>query len=405
MFALPVQRAALRRRVVGAMVLSVLVGLAVACGAFSLNSVVEGGAPDASSIDGSVGREGGGSGETGSGPDSQAEAAPDAGPCDAAADACACLPVTTLAEGVQNVGALTIDGSDLYWVANGGGKFEIFRLPVGASVGSPSPARISDAFALANGKIDGLPFYAKNFYLAVQDSHYFVATVLIDSDGGGKVVELTSHFEAIPTDVLVGAKGIYWTDNTSEICYARLDGGVATKGDSGCGAEPLAVAADGGGPANNALALTDTSVYQSVYKTGAIRVVSNEPPSVGTPKIILQRDVNETRILLATGTDLFFSESMATSGAIFHANLSGMGVSQLVGDAGPIGSIVVDGVNIYYAVDPSDSQTTAIYYAPRGGGPSTLLACDPEPEYLVEDATYVYWWSAFNNEVRRVPKP
>jgi hypothetical protein len=394
----------LQRAVVGATLLATLLttlgGVGLACGAFSLNGVVDGGGLDAQGNDAS---RDGGSADSSSNSDSDAPS--DAASCDAASP-CACLPaVTTIIAGIHGVGAVTVDENYVYWVAPSGGKSAIFRLPVGTTNAASIPAPSSGTFALPGGRIVGLPFDAKNFFLALEDTHYLISTVAVDSDGGAKVVELTPHFDGIPVDVLAGDKGVYWTDNTSEICFAYLDGGFATKGDSGCGAQPLAPEADSGGTLNNTLALSPTAVYQSIYKTGEIRWVSSTPAITSHAKLLLRRSPNEARTLYATATELIFSESGA-SGCIFHSSANGTGVTQLVGDAGPIGSFVVDATHIFYAVDyPDESPSTTIYYVPRDGGASTLLACDPQPEYLAEDATYIYWWSLDDNDLHRVAKP
>jgi hypothetical protein len=406
----PFLQRALRRRRVAKGIVVALGALAGACGAFSLNDVtpeVDGGGPDSHRPDAS------------SSNDADADAAradvdADGGPdvslfdsaCDASGDPCNCLPApTTLAKGIDGVLALAIDGNDLYWVARAS-TYALFRLPVTATDAS-NPGPFSDTFSLAAGKIDGLPFDSKKFYLALQGTRYYIATVVIDSDGGAKAQDLTPHVPAIPTEVLVGPKGVYWSDTETEICFAYLDGGLPAKADSGCGAKPLAPAADGGGTSNNALALSTTSVFQSIYKTGAIRSVQDTPLTVGPPKTILQRDPDETRELYATTTDLFFSESSSDSGTIFRVAPSGVGVvSPLIEPTGPIGSFVVEATQIYFAVDYlSESPTTTIFVVPRGGGVPTLVACDPQPEYLLTDSEYLYWWSAFDNTLHRVKKP
>jgi hypothetical protein len=371
-------------------------GLVAACGAFSLNSVVE----EAGARDGAP-------------PDATEDEAKDAAPadteagtdCAADADPCACLMQVTIATDIANVVAFAVSGDELYWVAQSGSgnQYVIYRLPID-SVGASNVPALTDPFTIPSNAVplDELPFASDHIYLGVQNHRYQIATVDLDATAPIKAKDLTPSFPIVASEVRVGTKGVYWTDPLSEVCFAYLDGGLPVADpDSGCGGKPLAPAADGGA-SNNDLGVSGTLVYQSVYKTGEIRTVTTGSMASGVVRTILRRAPGEPRILNPVVGELFFSEPSADAGAIFRSLPDGGDLIQIVGTRGVVKSFSLTASEIYYAInyDPGGSRAT-LFSVSRDGGNPTLVACDRQPAFIAVDDTNIYWWSLDDNTVHR----
>jgi hypothetical protein len=326
--------------------------------------------------------------------ESSRDAASEAGPCDAGGDPCACLVTPTLIlQGAANVHVMTVDGDSLYWLGDPGGYDPFFYGIEVDSVDASLPPYAHNDFAWGSGS-DEIPYNSKYFYFDIGDSTPYLAEFPVDD--AGVTIRLTPNLPILAEELRVGARGIYWTNNNSEICAAELDGSIPA-GDSGCGGKALAVTPDGGlNSYYNRLALADASVFQAIYNTGEIRSV---PVGGGVAQEVAMRAKDVVRPLFASDTDLVWSESVGDAGTVFHALPDGGDVTTPLITA-PIAMFVVDSTDIYVLT----KTPGRVMKVPLAGGALDVLACPNTPQLLAVDGTRVYWWSGFDNTFHSVPK-
>jgi hypothetical protein len=287
-----------RRRAALAAALSVatLAG-AAACGAFSLNEVVEGGTPP----DGSSPPDGGSEGSPDTAPPIDTGSGDSGSGTRCEAGSCACTHPTLVASNTTDVRALSVVDGYLYWLAAKSAFDPTFhRLAVTVTDASAPPA-IAPPIAWTSS--DGLAITSGYLYVGEGNTNPGVENIPLE--GGSAYAHVISKIPDPVDAIRVTPGGIYWTNESSEVCHAELDGGMPGPSDSGCGGKPLVAAAPGGSKSTgNDLAITDKEIYLAVAETGEIRV---SPISGPGAKVVVARSPGP-RAIFATDTDIVWGE-------------------------------------------------------------------------------------------------
>jgi hypothetical protein len=373
-----------------------------ACGAFSLNDVVpvtDGGAP----VDGSLSDR---MTDAAMGDGGIRDASPDSGPTeeDSGADAacvpdgdpCACLAEKAqVTAGPGTTAAMALVDASLFWLSppkTGSGQVSPYTLAADA-VEAGIPDAFEGPFPLSTAQ-DQMPMASGRFYFGSGKS---VVAFPLDGDGGLDYLVIN-----LPTDadaVVVGPRGVYWTNSLSQICHAELDGGLSPPlTDSGCGSRPLVAAIDGGASsANNYLALNDFDLYLAIGETGDIVRAS----ILGGKARAIYSGHPGARLVFASNVDLVWRDPNAANEGTLRRSLPDGGDPKLLVRIGePIDALLVDTEAVFF------TTAKTIQTAPRDGGAASLLVCNEahQPHALAVDDTFLYWGDSETSGVWKVPK-
>jgi hypothetical protein len=345
---------------------------------------------------------------------------PDAGepdPCEGGSQSCACTPVSTLvSRGATGVSALRIDAEYAYWIVGTGTQRGLYRAPLDGDGGAP-PVLVASIETPADGDLaihDGFAYFVET----AEAGPSALARVAV-ADGGPEI--LSPRLRQVAIDLADGPGGVYWTDQSSEICRWSFDGG-SLAADSGCGSQPFAPSFyPAGASAKNHLEVAGSSVYLAVNGAGEIWRV---PADGGSANSVAKTNANGIVHLAATQSEVFWTEDTGNEreSSIFGAPTCFADPL----DRQLVGTLQVDDTNIYYLAMPPGPQTkikrppppppmpvvppatAGIWRTPwTGGGAQELLACSLHGGTLlaIDPSTpYIVWADGVNGEVRKLPK-
>jgi hypothetical protein len=354
-------------------------GLTAACGAFSLAGVE----PDAS-IDG-------GGGDVMSTTDADDAATPE---CDSGDSPCPCVK-TLLSPGGGPVVAFQIDATYAYWLGKIKGESvpNLYRAPLTGN----GPTTTLNLSGTISGAHNNLGLDSQYVYLSESTgTPVNLARIPLD---GGNVTAFSPSLPMSPTDLQAGPRGLYWTDNESDLCTAAFDG-TLPPGDSGCGGAPL-LSGSVTNSYQDSLTIADASVYLSIYSAGLWRVSTTTGQA--TLLTVASDPSYASRPMAATDTDLYFAQGLGEAGSVAHVAAAG-GSASVLTTVNKILALALDDTYVYFI--ENTSPMAQIAKVPRDGSAlPTVLGCDgSNPGFLAVDGESVYWANESNGQVWKAPK-
>jgi hypothetical protein len=285
--------------------------------------------------------------------------APPPGPagCDAGIVSCQCVPPATLvAKGSAGLVTLRTDGINAYWITPTGTSYSLYSAPVDGS--STTPLVLVKEQLLAPGDLAvSLALYVVE---TSATSDPWLATVPTPQAPGASFPTTPVHIGRVPrlpVDLAAGRQGIYWTDDSSEVC-SYLTG----MGAPGCGGVPFsALLGPGAASPGNHFAVGTQFAYLYVQATGEILRV----PTLGggSPVVVGAGNPGPVRFLAGVddvafwaNTSTLFNDTEPTdggadAGAPFLAE-SAVLSDLVIDDPGHVGP----SANVYFAAIPRNSS-------------------------------------------------
>ncbi len=198
----------------------------------------------------------------------------------------------------------------------------------------------------------------------------------------------------LPGSIAIDATSVYWANGSA----TTVDGGALMKV-SREGGEPVTVVS---GQDVGRIALDAASVYFTSPSRGKVMKVAK---SGGTPTVLASTP-NPIGIAIDADNVYWTSYSnpncpesggpCAPDGAVMKAPIAGGDTTPIASHLERVGSIAVDGTNVYWTVPGRNVMNGAVFRAPRAGGAPVALAThqwDVRDE-LVVSTSNVYWIQA-----------
>jgi hypothetical protein len=262
---------------------------------------------------------------------------------------------------------LVVDATSVYWLEQDG---SVKKVPIGG--GSVT------ALATNQGHPHALAQDSSNLYWTDQEG----GAVKQIAKGGGAVSTLASGLQS-PECIAVDGSNVYWIENgiTSVRKIAKAGGPIAT----------LTTNATG-----TALAVNDSGVYYF----GANQVVYKAGLSGGSA--VFEGLMDMGPVIVLDATQLYFGRT-----ALHRALLSNGTVTTYTSTPGFAGGLAVDAANLYYVNIPQDAtvQTSQIESVPLGDGAvKVIVSASGAGHDLAVDGTSVYWTESLTSSIKKAPK-
>jgi hypothetical protein len=302
--------------------------------------------------------------------------------------------ISTLADGLVNVGGLALDESNIYWVESPFPGNIVKRIP--KTGGTPTVVAGTPTFGCCatDIEVDASSVYWSSTF------GYGGGYVWKAEKGGvdGPVTELTGANQ--PADIAVDSAFVYWAEDNGGPDWTQ---GVRRVPSGGGSIETLTTT---GFPLS--VLLVDGSVYFSYQLVMSSQSRIGVVPKGGGGVTDVAETGSRASAMVSDGTHIYWTEFDA--GAVKRMPIGGGAVTTLASGLQQPWRIAVDSTRVYWVEWANGvAGAGAVRSVGKTGGVPMPLAIASGPNGIVADGENVYWseWGpeGSNGAIRKIPRP